>query len=53
MKIHCNYNNDGNCYYPVCWAGCRYKIIKISFFRYIKKELRKIMRCLKWKHLKN
>lgn len=41
MKIHCNYDNDGNCWYPECWEGCNYKITKISIFKYIIKKLRR------------
>ncbi|KKN90897.1 hypothetical protein LCGC14_0224810 [marine sediment metagenome] len=36
MKVHCNYDNDGNCYYPECWEGCNSKIMKLNLFQYIK-----------------
>ncbi len=41
MRVHCNYENNGNCYYPKCWKGCPNKITKIPFFRYIMRKLEK------------
>ncbi|HDZ16649.1 MAG TPA: hypothetical protein ENH75_00060 [archaeon] len=32
----CNYENDGNCFYPECWSGCPDQVVKLSLLHWLR-----------------
>ena len=37
IKLYCDGDDEnGNCWYPQCWTGCKYQEDEMSLWKYIK-----------------